>query len=69
MVAAGNNPPRLHDAMIAKRTSSGNGSKRIPFALSSSGFLYIPFAISALSYAKSIITTFFAASIRSRVGG
>ena len=35
----------------------------------SGAFLYMPFAISALSKAKSIMTTFFAASMRSRASG
>jgi hypothetical protein len=43
--------------------------ERIVVDFLSIGFLYMPLAISALSKAKSIMTTFFAASMRSRASG
>jgi hypothetical protein len=60
---------RFHDAMITVRISSGSGSWRYSLAITSIGFLYMPLAISACRSERSIMTTFFAASIRSRTNG
>jgi hypothetical protein len=54
---------------MTARTSSGSGSYRYSFTIASMGFLYIPFAISALSKARSIMTTFLAASMTSLLSG